>query len=152
MKPVDRQRLFAAIAQALSRDTAQRLHRASGHTIELRFNQLTRREREVLIRVVRGWLNKQIAWELGNGVEAIKVHRARVMHKMGARSVPELMRLAERVGMAVKPIPSAGARALAWRLPLTTHGQSDAIRVGCRDQGPMVDPLGRRLGLSTVHS
>jgi FixJ family two-component response regulator len=128
-KPVNRQRLFAAIEEALRRDAARRLDRASGHTIELRFNQLTRREREVLTLIVRGRLNKQIAWEMGIGVKTIKVHRARLMHKMGARSVAELVRLAERVGIAIEPIPSTDARALTWRPPLTARGQSDAIRV-----------------------
>jgi FixJ family two-component response regulator len=128
-KPVNRQRLFAAIEQALRRDAAQRLDRACDHTIELRFNQLTGREREVLACVVGGWLNKQIAWELGVGVKTIKVHRSRVMHKMGARSVPELVHLAERVGIAIQPMPSIDARALTWRPPQMARGQSDAIRV-----------------------
>jgi FixJ family two-component response regulator len=125
-KPIDSRRLFAAIGEALRRDAAQRLDRATGHTIEQRFSQLTRREREVLRHIVRGWLNKQIAWALGIGVKTIKVHRARLMHKMGARSVPELVRLAERVGIAIEPLPCTNARSLTWRPIIRAPGQ-----IGC---------------------
>jgi FixJ family two-component response regulator len=114
-KPVNRQRLFAATEEALRRDAAQRLDRTTRYSIEQRFNQLTLREREVLTRVVRGLLNKQIAWELGCGEKTIKVHRGRVMHKMGVRSIPELVRLAERVGITMEPMACTDAQAIAWR-------------------------------------
>jgi FixJ family two-component response regulator len=127
-KPTDSQRLFAAIEEALRRDAAQRSDRTIRHRIEQRFNQLTRREREVMTRIVSGRLNKQIAWELGCGEKTIKVHRARVMHKMAARSIPELVRFAERVGIAMEPMAYAEARALAWKPTLTAHGQSVPAR------------------------
>jgi hypothetical protein len=65
--------------------------------------------------VVSGRLNKQVAAKLGTGEKTVKVHRARVMRKMGVRSVPELVRLAERVGIAIEPMPCTEARALVWK-------------------------------------
>lgn len=126
-KPIDSRKLFAAIEEALRRDAAQRLERAIHHTIEMRFHQLTRREREVLSRIVRGSLNKQIAWEFGVGEKTIKVHRARIMDKMGVRNVPELVRLAERVGIAIEPVPSEDEQALTWRPILTAQNQAAAM-------------------------
>jgi FixJ family two-component response regulator len=123
-KPIDSQRLFVAIEEALRRDAAQRVDRAIRDIIEHRFNQLTRREKEVLTHIIGGRLNKQIAWEFGCGEKTIKVHRAKVMRKMRARSIPDLVRLAERLGIAIEPMPCTDAQALAWRPTLTTHGQS----------------------------
>jgi FixJ family two-component response regulator len=125
-KPLDKQRLYAAIDEALRRDAAQRLDRALDRTIEQRLKQLTRREREVMGYVVTGHLNKQIAAQLGTGEKTVKVHRARVMHKMGVRSVPELVRLAARVGITMEPTTGTGTRSLAWKPTLTAHGQSAA--------------------------
>jgi FixJ family two-component response regulator len=126
-KPIDSQRLFAAIEVALRRDAARRLDRAILHMIEQRFNQLTHREREVLTRVVRGWLNKQIAWEFGCGEKTIKVHRSRVMQKMGVRCVPELVRMAERVGIALEPASCTETRTITWKPILAARDQSAAI-------------------------
>jgi len=126
-KPIDRLRLFAAIEEALRRDTAQRWECAVRRTIEQRFNQLTRREREVLTRVVRGRLNKQIAWEFSVGEKTIKVHRSRVMQKMGARSVPDLVRLAECVGIAMDPMACTEVQAPAWHPNLTVRSQLASI-------------------------
>jgi FixJ family two-component response regulator len=114
-KPIDSQRLFAAIKEALRRDAAQRLDRALRHGIQQRFGQLTRREREVMARIAWGRLNKQIAWEFRIGEKTVKVHRARVMHKMGVRSVPDLVRVAELVGIAIEPMACAESRELVWR-------------------------------------
>jgi FixJ family two-component response regulator len=126
-KPIDSRRLFAAIGEALRRDVAQRLDRAIRDAIERRFNQLTPREREVLTHIVRGRLNKQIAWECRIREKTIKVHRGRVMHKMGVRSVSELVRLAERVGIAIEPMPCTDAGSLTWRPMIRAPGQSVAI-------------------------
>jgi FixJ family two-component response regulator len=126
-KPIDSQRLFAAIEEALRRDAARRVDRAIRHNIELRFNQLTQREREVLTRVIRGSLNKQIACEFGCGEKTIKVHRGRVMQKMGVRCVPELVRLAERVGIALEPLSCTETRAITWKPILAAHYQSAAV-------------------------
>jgi FixJ family two-component response regulator len=99
-KPVDRERLFTAIDQALRRDAQQRLERTIRCSIEQRFKTLTPRERMIMAQVVRGRLNKQIAADFGTGEKTVKVHRARVMRKMKVRSVAELVRLAAIVGAA----------------------------------------------------
>jgi FixJ family two-component response regulator len=67
--------------------------------IQSRVEKLTPREREVMSLVVKGWLNKQIASELGTVEKTVKVHRARVMDKMQVDSVAELVRLADRAGI-----------------------------------------------------
>jgi FixJ family two-component response regulator len=138
-KPIDKQRLFAAIEEALRRDAAQRLDRAVRQRIEQRYSQLTRREREVMTRVVRGRLNKQIAGEFGIVEKTIKVHRARVMHKMGVRSIPDLVRLAERVGVAMELIPCAESQAPAWRpvsVSNTAQISADGKHVLADNAGP----------------
>jgi FixJ family two-component response regulator len=106
-KPVEKERLFAAMEEALRRDAAKRLDRAICSTIEQRFNRLTQREREVMTRIVHGRLNKQIAWEFSIGEKTVKVHRARVMSKMEVRCVPDLVRFAERVGISIEPVLGA---------------------------------------------
>jgi FixJ family two-component response regulator len=70
---------------------------------------LTPRERQVLVEVVSGKLNKQVAASLGVGEKTIKVHRARVIRKMKVQSVAELVRVTERAG--IKPLPDAGRSA-----------------------------------------
>jgi FixJ family two-component response regulator len=102
-KPIESAKLFAAIEQALQRDAEQRLERAMCKAIEQRYKRLTPRETEVMTHVIRGRLNKQIADELGAGQKTIKVHRARVMQKMRARSVAELVCMAMQVGLLSLP-------------------------------------------------
>jgi FixJ family two-component response regulator len=113
-KPVDDQRLFAAVEHALRRDAEQRLERSVLTTIRRRFEILTPRERQVMSHVVRGRLNKQIAADLGTGEKTVKVHRARVMSKMMAGSVAELVQLGARVGVSIHPNPGATAAAIVW--------------------------------------
>jgi FixJ family two-component response regulator len=96
-KPFREEDLIAAIQQALERDRTARQERAELAELRARFEKLTSREREVLALVVTGRLNTQIAAELGTAEQTIKVHRGRVMQKLGAGSVAELVRLAERV-------------------------------------------------------
>ena len=105
-KPIDDVRLFAAVDQALRLDAKQRHERAIRTLIEQRVDSLTRRERDVLMSVLRGRLNKQIGLELGIGEKTVKVHRMRVMRKMGAHSVAELVQLAARVVLAHEPAAS----------------------------------------------
>jgi FixJ family two-component response regulator len=102
-KPIDADRLFAAVEQAIRCDAVQRLDRAMCMTIQRRLVRLTPRERQVMDLVVRGRLNKQIAADLGTGEKTIKVHRARVMSKMVVRSVAELVRISARVGNTADP-------------------------------------------------
>lgn len=98
-KPVDEQVLLDAIHHALERDGQERADRELQAEIVRRIATLTPREREVFALVVRGMLNKQIAAELGASEKTIKVHRGRVMQKMEADSLAELVRLAERSGV-----------------------------------------------------
>ncbi len=99
-KPIDSERLMAAVDEAMRLDAAERDERALRNLIRKRLATLTFRERQVLEQVARGKLNKQIALQLGIGEKTVKVHRARVMSKMTVRSVPELVQLAARVGIA----------------------------------------------------
>jgi FixJ family two-component response regulator len=96
-KPVQSKSLLRAIEQALARAVHDRAERSELEAIESRVQKLTPREREVMSLVVRGMLNKQIASELGTVEKTIKVHRARVMQKMGVNSLAELVRVAEKV-------------------------------------------------------
>ncbi len=98
-KPVDEAALLAAITKALDRDAEIRRQDRELEDIRARLRCLTPREREVLVHVVGGRLNKQIAGDLGTVEKTIKVHRARVMEKMGVRSVAELVRTTERLGI-----------------------------------------------------
>jgi len=98
-KPFSDQELLDAIHAALEKDTLAREERAELSNIQRRIGSLTPREHEVFVRVVTGMLNKQIAWELGASEKTIKVHRARVMEKMGVQSLAELVHLAEKAGI-----------------------------------------------------
>jgi FixJ family two-component response regulator len=95
-KPVRDADLLRAIEQALARARREGTERKELEDIQRRIDTLTAREREVMSLVVKGWLNKQIAGELGTVEKTVKVHRARVMQKMQVDSVAELVRLAER--------------------------------------------------------
>jgi FixJ family two-component response regulator len=96
-KPVDREKLLAAVRLAIGKDQSTRADREERDSIATRVASLTAREREVLDGVVAGKLNKQVAAELGTAEKTVKVHRARVMKKMRAGSLAELVLLARRV-------------------------------------------------------
>jgi FixJ family two-component response regulator len=96
-KPVKADDLVRAIARALLRDQRARRELADKFAIEQRVRSLTPREYAIFIRVVEGKLNKQIAYELGISEKTAKHHRARVMQKMMARNIVDLVRLAEQV-------------------------------------------------------
>lgn len=100
IKPVDEHALLSAVRRAIERDRLARQARAEMEIVAQRLVTLTSREREVLNHVVAGRLNKQIAAALGTVEKTVKVHRARVMAKMGVRTVADLVRMAERVGAA----------------------------------------------------
>ena len=100
-KPVNDEDLLKAIRIAIETDRVNRKTRAEINNIRHRLATLTPREREVLEHVLTGELNKQIAGDLGIVEKTIKVHRGRVMEKMGVTSVAELVHLCEVAG--VKP-------------------------------------------------
>jgi len=97
-KPFSDQDLLNAVQCALDRDRAARQDLAHVANLRARYETLTPREREVMLLVVTGMLNKQIAAELGASEVTVKLHRGRVMHKMGAESVADLVRMADRLG------------------------------------------------------
>jgi FixJ family two-component response regulator len=96
-KPVNAADLLRAVRAALQRAADQRDMASAAALLRERHASLTPREREVMEHVVSGQLNKQIAAELGTGEHTIKVHRARVMEKMGVASLADLVRAAERL-------------------------------------------------------
>lgn len=98
-KPVDDRALVDAIQQALERNRRARREQAEIREIQGRVESLSPREREVFRLLLTGMLNKQIASELGTTEKTIKVHRGRVMEKMQAGSIAELVRLAGKLGM-----------------------------------------------------
>jgi FixJ family two-component response regulator len=98
-KPFDDQVLLDAIHAALERDRARRRDDAGLATLRARYEELTDRERQVMNHVVAGWVNKRIAAALELSVVTIKVHRGQVMRKMQAKSVAELVRMADRLGL-----------------------------------------------------
>ena len=97
-KPFRDQVLLEAISVAIKRDRENRIERAEIAECRARYGLLTQREREVLKHVVEGLLNKQIAAKLGTSEFTIKIHRKGVMQKMKAGSVPELVRMAQKLG------------------------------------------------------
>ena len=108
-KPIDADALFKAVREAIDVDALNRRAAVLLKSISRRLATLTPREREVLEHVVRGRLNKQIAADLGTVEKTIKVHRSRVMYKMAARSLAELVQLANSVGIGTATVCSAGA-------------------------------------------
>ena len=103
-KPVRDEDLLRSINEALARAARERAERAEVEAIRIRAETLTPREREVMALVVRGLRNKQIASELGTVEKTIKVHRARVMEKMRADSLAELVGAAEKIGILPKSV------------------------------------------------
>jgi FixJ family two-component response regulator len=99
-KPVEADQLIAAIRLALARDQSSRAARTERDTIEQRLAALTPREHEVLLHVIAGRLNKQIAADLGTAEKTVKVHRGRIMAKLGVRSVAALVRMTQQVGLS----------------------------------------------------
>ena len=98
-KPVKDKDLLKAIEQSLARATRDQSERKEIAQIRQRVENLTPREFEVMALVVTGMLNKQIAFKLGTVEKTVKVHRARVMDKMGVDSIAELVRIAEKINI-----------------------------------------------------
>jgi FixJ family two-component response regulator len=112
-KPVDEDELLEAIGRALTRDVEIREWQAEREELLGRRATLTRRERQVFELVVQGLLNKQIAGHLGTTEQTVKVHRGRVMQKMQATSIAQLVHLAERLE-AYEPVEGPADRSESW--------------------------------------
>jgi FixJ family two-component response regulator len=104
-KPVGDRDLLAAITRAADEDAKTRQLDAELESIKAKMSTLTPREREVLTHVIAGRLNKQIAGDLGTVEKTIKVHRSRMMEKLGVRSIADLVRMAEKAGIAAQTRP-----------------------------------------------
>ncbi|HUO10585.1 MAG TPA: response regulator [Phycisphaerae bacterium] len=102
-KPVNDAELLLAVRAALQRSAEHHEVISATAILQQRYSRLTPRECEVMAHVVKGHLNKQIAAALGIGEHTIKVHRARVMEKMGVDSVADLVRAAERLVLVHPP-------------------------------------------------
>ena len=98
-KPFRDQDLLDAVQQALERDGIARRHRAETAVLQLRYESLTPREREVMVLVAQGLANKQIADDLKVSEPTVKLHRGRMMHKMEAASLADLIRIAGKLGI-----------------------------------------------------
>jgi len=100
-KPMRKNDLLQAISRAELVDTQIRRSNAEFAAAQAKIKSLTPREREVLSHVLAGRLNKQIAGDLGTVEKTIKFHRGNVMHKLGVRTVTDLVRLAEKAGISL---------------------------------------------------
>jgi FixJ family two-component response regulator len=98
-KPVDEQDLLRAIQEAIDHDRRTRQQHAEIHDLRSRHDSLTAREREVMQQVISGLLNKQVAAEMNITEFTVKIHRGKVMRKMRADSLADLVRMAESLGI-----------------------------------------------------
>ena len=99
-KPFDDKDLISAVRLALDRSQKTREERVALKRDREAFEKLTPRERDVCVRIARGLLNKQVGYELGTTVKTVKAQRARVMQKLGAESLADVVRLVERLRTA----------------------------------------------------
>jgi FixJ family two-component response regulator len=104
-KPFDEQDLLNAIGDAIGRDRSAREKRLEIAELQRHYASLTPRERGVLPFVVAGFANKQTAADLGTSEITIGVHRGQIMRKMGAKSLAELVRMADKLGIPTRPAP-----------------------------------------------
>jgi FixJ family two-component response regulator len=109
-KPVAAESLLAAVRAGVDRDAQSRQALAETEALRLRFASLTEREREVLAALANGRLNKQIAGDLGIVEQTVKFHRTRIMERMQARTVAELMHMAARLELSQKDTGGATPR------------------------------------------
>jgi FixJ family two-component response regulator len=133
LKPVNRDDLLEAVERAAALDKVTRRVDAERRAIYALLEKLTPREREVLTHVIAGRLNKQIAADLGTVEKTIKVHRSRMMAKMGVRTVAALVRLTQKVPLQPgQPANAFGPKANSTRRPkraqISAHANSDRGR------------------------
>ncbi len=102
-KPFREQELLDAVQAGIQQDRERRESAAGMAGLQERLGSLTAREREVMALVVTGLMNKQIAGQLNLSEITVKVHRGNVMHKMGAKSLAELVRMADKLGLSATP-------------------------------------------------
>jgi FixJ family two-component response regulator len=114
VKTASKEALLDAIERALARDASEREVRLRQRAMSMRFAKLTPREQDVLSHVLKGRMNKQIAFDLGIDERSVKRHRTNMMRKIGVKSVAELAQLAAFVGI------SEALRVPGGRLPLPT--------------------------------
>ena len=103
-KPFRDQDILDAISTAVARDQIRRAAEAASSGLETRFKSLSPREREVMALVTSGKMNKQIAHELGLSQVTVKIHRGAAMHKMGARTLADLVKMAEALNLATRQV------------------------------------------------
>lgn len=111
-KPFREQELIDAVRESIDRDRMEQRRRAELLEMRRLFESLTSRERDVMTKVAAGFLNKQVAAQLGISEITVKVHRAHVMKKMHAKSLADLVRIADRLGASQskhrhRPTPKA---------------------------------------------
>jgi FixJ family two-component response regulator len=99
-KPFRDQELLDAVSVALARDAENRASQQDSDAVRAAYAGLTPREKQVMALVTKGLLNKQVAGDLGLSEITVKIHRGSVMRKMGARTLPELVRMADALGLA----------------------------------------------------
>lgn len=123
-KPVETARLLQSVAQAIALDATRRRARREGDELQQRYALLTSREKEVLLGVARGSLNKRLAVELNTCERTIKTYRARMMEKLGLETLADVVRAASLLGLGGEP-----AADVPIDMPVAaTHGALSAAR------------------------
>lgn len=130
-KPVENEALLGAVEEAIRMDEEQRRATGLKQIVLERIATLTPREREVLAHVVEGRMNKQIAGDLGTVLKTIKVHRARVMHKMRVRSLAQLVKLIAASGVVLDRLArNELSTDVKYSVPMPPGGGSHSIGSG----------------------
>ena len=122
-KPFDDDVLLGAIQSAMERSEATLRAEAEIAALQDRYASLSRREREVLGLVVRGLLNKQVGFELGISEITVKAHRGQMMRKMKARSLADLVRIADKLGLERDIVPSTAGKSYNAAARSPNHGR-----------------------------
>ncbi len=130
-KPVASHRLLGAVSAAVEQHKATVIRLDRIRTLQQLFNTLTPREEEVALLVAQGCLNKEIAFELGIVEKTVKIHRGRVMAKLGIRSATDLVRLLEVIGVSLPDISVVAMLPISSTSPprgLADHRKSSVPR------------------------